>query len=68
MLNLARCSDIKLDEEAKDVVVTELQALDTGKLQRRLKESVEKKQKAIMAYKAGVTPEGHSLFLTICKT
>ena len=67
LLNLAHCSEMKIDEEGKDAPV-ELQSLNTIRLEQRTKDSVEKKKKLIMAFKAGISPEGQRLFQVINKT
>lgn len=67
LVNLAHCSEIKIDEEGKEPP-GELTSLNTARLEQRTKDSIEKKKKLIMAFKVGISPEGQKLFQTINKT
>lgn len=67
LVNILHCSDIKVDEEGRDAP-GELPSLNLGKLQQRLKDNIVKKKKLIMAFKAGISPEGQKLFQVINKT
>jgi len=67
-VNLANCIEIKVDEEGKEAHSAELQPLNTQRLEQRLKTEIEKKKKLIMAFKAGISPEGQRLFQVINKT
>ena len=58
---------MKVDEEGKEAP-GELQPLNTQRLEQRLKTEIEKKKKLIMAFKAGISPEGQRLFQVINKT
>ena len=60
--------EIKVDEEGKEAHSAELQPLNTQRLEQRLKTEIEKKKKLIMAFKAGISPEGQRLFQVINKT
>ena len=57
-----------MDEEGKEAHSAELQPLNTQRLEQRLKTEIEKKKKLIMAFKAGISPEGQRLFQVINKT
>lgn len=67
ILNLTHCADIKIDEEGKESP-GEMQALNTQRLQERLRTQIERKKKLITAFKAGISPEGQKLFQYINKT
>lgn len=67
ILNLTNCAEIKVEEEGKESP-GEMQALNTQRLQERLRASIEKKKKLITAFKVGISPEGQKLFQTINKT
>merc|ERR1719412_2989220 len=67
LVNLAHCSEMKVEEEGKEAP-GELQSLNTQRLEQRFKDSIEKKKKLIMAFKAGISPEGQRLFQVINKT
>ena len=67
LVNIMHCSEIKVDEEGREAP-GELQPLNLGKLQQRLRDNVVKKKKLILAFKAGISPEGQKLFQVINKT
>jgi len=67
IVNLSHCAEIKVDEEGKESP-SEMQDLNTQRLQERLRTQIERKKKLITAFKAGISPEGQKLFQYINKT
>lgn len=67
LINLNMVSKVQVLEESREKA-GQLSDLNTAKLNTRLRDQVEKKKRAVMAFKAGISPQGQSLFRAISKT
>lgn len=68
VVNLSLVSDVHVKEDV-NTVPEPPQSLNLDRLNRRVRNQIEKKRRIINAYSAvDVTPEGRELFLTITKT
>lgn len=67
ILNLSQLKEVKILQENRDPV-PDPPSLNVQRLQNRHREQVDRKRRQVMAFKAGISPEGQRVFQAIGKT